>query len=176
MRWSAQFVTGSFLLGASSWAGLAMGVSFDEALGLRSRGVVVQGGQGEAASREGPQHLATDTPDALVSGAEIDEQLLAQGLVHEEIEGPIGSDDPSVLGYVRVKPRIAVHPVTATVPLATSKAEAEPASASEAGHAADASEPALITDRVSDAEEIESSAGWFDEVKASMTRMFRRSS
>lgn len=179
MRRFATVVTGSLALASS--AGLAVGARFDEALGVSTPGVVVQAAKADphARMRENRGALATDTHDAVVSALTIDDRLLAEGLIHSTIEGPIGPDDPSVTGEIRLRPRVAAKPA----PLADGEA-AERARAMQASHEAaapresedalDAEEPLLITDRVTDAEALQPAEGWVDRCKSAFSRMFKR--
>lgn len=161
MRRFATVVTGTLVLSASSWAGtgLVHAGSFDDALGVTGPGIVVERSKDDLAQDADHGCLATDTHDALVVGREIDAALLEEGLIHNEIEGPIGPDDPSVLGFVRAKPRVAAKPASLTIE----------ASTAQAGAVSESDEPSPITDRVGDAEPIESSAGWTDKVKSAFS-------
>lgn len=163
MRRFAKVVTGTLVFSASSFAGtgLVHAGSFDEALGVTGPGIVVERSKDDPADADADHGcLATDTHDALVAGREIDAALLEEGLVHHEIEGPIGPDDPSVLGYVRAKPRVAAKPASLTGAASTSQADTSK----------EGDEPSPIADRVSDAEPIESSGGWTDKVKSAFSR------
>lgn len=179
MRRLAMIATGSLVLASS--AGLAVGERFEDALGASPSEIVVQATKADphAAVRGDHGALATDTHDAVVSALTIDDRLLAEGLIHSTIEGPIGPDDPSVTGEIRLRPRVAAKPA----PLGDGEA-AERARAMQASHEAAAQveaddppaaeEPLLITDRVTDAEALQPSDGWIDRCKSAFSRMFKR--
>jgi hypothetical protein len=174
MRWSAAMVTGSMLLTAAS-AGVAPRVAdagrFEDALGPLGAGTVVEDVKDEtSASVDAPHdYLATDTRDAMVAGAEIDARLLAEGLIHSTIEGPIGPEDPSVTGQIRPRARAAVN--RASSASGASAAQATPL------HEASHQPPSQIADRVAEAEPIESAAeeGWTDKVKSAFSRLMQGS-
>lgn len=179
MRRLATVVTGSLALASS--AGLAVGARFDEALGLSTPGVVVQAAKADphAAVRGDHGALATDTHDAVVSALTIDDRLLAEGSIHSAIEGPIGPDDPSVTGEIRLRPRVAAKPAPLADGEAAERARAmqashEAAARGEADDAFAAEEPLLITDRVTDAEALQPSQGWVDRCTSAFSRMFKR--
>lgn len=181
MQRLANDVTGGVTLVAALLVGQAaeqaFAGSFDDALGANKPGVVVQSGTpgGAApASRTSwetasPTHLATDTQDARVDAVEIDERLLVEGMIHSELEGPIGPDDPSVTGRFRPRSRVTATPVSAKT-----AAAAETGSDDTASRNAEMSEPALITDRVEEAEAIPSSGSWMDNVTSAVSRFWRR--
>ncbi len=182
MRRLAKDVTGGLTLVAAVLVGQAAeqasAGSFDDALGAEKPGVVVQSGNpGGAApvsqtswAATSPTHLATDTQDARVDAVEIDERLLEEGLIHSELEGPIGPDDPSVTGTFRPRSRVTATPVSAK----TAAAVVGTGSDDTASQIAEASEPALITDRVEEAEAIPSSGNWMDNVSSAVSRFWRR--
>lgn len=182
MRRLAKDVTGGLTLIAAVLAGQAAeqasAGSFDDALGVKKPGVVVQSGTpGGAASASrtswaatSPTHLATDTQDACVDAVEIDERLLAEGLIHSELEGPIGPDDPSVTGTFRPRSRVTATPVSAKTAAAVVGTGVD----DTASRIAETSEPALITDRVEEAEAIPSSGNWMNNVTSAVSRFWRR--
>ncbi len=180
MRWSAAMVTGSMLLTAAS-AGVAPRVAdagrFEDALGPLGAGTVVEDVKDEtSASVDAPHdYLATDTRDAMVAGAEIDARLLAEGLIHSTIEGPIGPEDPSVTGQIRPRARAAVNRASASS-AASEVSGARPAQATPL-HEASHQPPSQIADRVAEAEPIESAAeeGWTDKVKSAFSRLMQGS-
>ena len=178
MRQLAKVVTGSVMLAVSPWAGpgagLAQGGSFEDALGAITPGIMVQASKAEPFSQveSGHVHLATDTHDALVDDVVIDDRLLAEGLVHSTLEGPMGPDDPSITGVIRFRPRTAAKP--ALLPAAAMQPASEAAEPREPDAAVDLAEPALITDRVSEAEAIHPPAGWVDGLKAAFSRLLKR--
>ena len=178
MRQLAKVVTGSVMLAVSPWAGpgagLAQGGSFEDALGAITPGIMVQASKAEPFSQveSGHVHLATDTHDALVDDVVIDDRLLAEGLVHSTLEGPMGPDDPSITGVIRFRPRPAARP--AVLPTAAMQPAGEAAEPCEPDAAVTLDEPALITDRVSEAEAIHPPAGWADGLNAAFSRLLKR--
>jgi hypothetical protein len=177
MRRFATILTGSLVLAASPWTGRAAGGSFDDALGVNTPGIVVQSHKAEPFSQLEGRHayLATDTHDAVVDAGAIDDRLLNEGRIHSVIEGPIGQDDPSITGEIRFRPRNAVKPASAAVTSPAEQASAMlPADTAIAPFAGSVeNEPLLITDRVADAEAIEST-GWVDDVKSAFSRLLKR--
>ena len=177
MRRLATVVTGSLVLASSSWAGHACGARFDEALGATQPGIEVQARKADphAEMRRSHGALATDTHDAVVRALEIDDRLLAEGLIHSSIEGPIGPDDPSVTGEIRPRRRIAATPAAASAPpTPVQQAARKPAAAAEPASGGDGEEPLLITDRVADAEALQPSGGWVDRCTSAFSRLFKR--
>lgn len=181
MRRLATVVTGSLVLASSAGAGHALGARFDEALGASQPGIEVQATKADpyAEMRRSNGVLATDTHDAVVSALEIDDRLLAEGLIHSSIEGPIGPEDPSVTGEIRRRPRVAAAPASLTGvgpaehPHAM-QASHDAAAPLEAGDTLDAEEPLLITDRVTDAAALQPSGGWVDRCTSAFSRLFKR--
>jgi hypothetical protein len=178
---SAIVVTGSLMLAVSSWAGQAAGGSFDDALGGSRTGVLVQADKAEpfAGVESGHVYLATDIHDAMVDAVEIDERLLEEGRIHSGLQGPIGPDDPSVTGELRPRPRAAANPSQVKRPGVVEQASVmipllKSAGRPETDPAADEDEPLLITDRVAEAEAIESAGSWVDKAKAAFTRLLNR--
>jgi len=175
-----MIATGSLVLSVSSSAVLAVGERFEDALGASTPGIVVQATRADphAAVRGDHGALATDTHDAVVSALTIDDRLLAEGSIHSAIEGPIGPDDPSVTGEIRLRPRVAAKPAPLADGEAAERAHAMQASheaaAPEADDALDAEEPLLITDRVTDAEALQPSEGWVDRCTSAFSRLFKR--
>lgn len=172
MRWSVAMVTGSVLLAAAAagaGARVAEAGRFEDALGPLGAGTVVEDAQDETlASGDAPHdYLATDNRDAMVAGAEIDARLLAEGLIHSDIEGPISPEDPSVTGVMRPRARVAVNRASSTS--GASEAEATPL------HEASHQPPSPLADRVADAEPIESAEGegWTDKVKSAFSRLIK---
>lgn len=176
----AKVVTGSLMLATSSWAGVAAGGSFDEALGATTPGILVESPKSQpfSSAERAHSHLATDTHDAMVNPLTIDAHLLEEGLIHNGLEGPIGPDDPSVTGEIRPRPRIVVKPAAAAVPASAepraTQAVFEPISSLEPGFPSEAEEPLLITDRVAEAEAIETTGGWVDRAKSAFARLLKR--
>lgn len=172
-----MIATGSLVLASSSWAGHVFGARFDEALGATQPGIVVQARKADphAEIRRSHGALATDTHDAVVRALTIDDHLLAEGLIHNSIEGPIGPDDPSVTGEIRPRRRIAATPAAASAAATpVQQAALKPATAAEPASAGDGEEPLLITDRVADAEALQPSDGWVDRCKSAFSRLFKR--
>lgn len=177
---SATVVTGC-LMAAAVWAGSAAADRFEDALGANGPGILVETEKAEpfVQVESGHAYLATDTHDAMVDAVEIDDHLLREGLIHSDLEGPIGPDDPSVTGEIRPRGRVAVKPASMVVPATGELAAATPGPAEAntpraAGAVVEADEPLLITDRVAEAEAIESAGSWVDRAKSAFSRLLNR--